>query len=98
MVIIHATMAVNPAKEQAFVENIRPLITASRAESGNISYDLMKDTEKDSLYTMVEVWKDAEAVHNHNMSEHFTSFKEKASEYLIAPLEAKVFEAKPLEK
>ncbi|MEI5908081.1 putative quinol monooxygenase [Bacillus spongiae] len=98
MIIIHATIQVNPTKEHTFMEEVQSLISASRAESGNISYDLMKDTEKDGVYTMVEVWKDFEAVQSHNVSEHFTYFTGKASEYLTAPLDAKVFEAKAVEK
>ncbi|MDX8361704.1 putative quinol monooxygenase [Cytobacillus sp. IB215316] len=97
MIIIHAVTHVNPAKEEAFLEDIRSLITASRAEGGNISYDLMKDTEKDSVYTMVEAWKDLEAVNSHNASEHFTYFTNKAKEYLIAPLDVKIYDAKQLE-
>ncbi len=47
MIIIHATFQVDPAKQQTFLEEIRPLIHSSREESGNISYDLYKDIEKE---------------------------------------------------
>lgn len=60
MIIIHAIFQVDPAKQQSFLEEIRPLIHNSREESGNVSYDLYKDTEKENVYTMVEVWKDEE--------------------------------------
>ena len=46
MIIIHAIFQVDPAKQQAFLEEIQPLIHGSREESGNVSYDLYKDTEK----------------------------------------------------
>lgn len=46
MIIIHAIFQVDPAKQQSFLEEIRPLIHSSREESGNISYDLYKDIEK----------------------------------------------------
>ncbi|MEY8347939.1 putative quinol monooxygenase [Bacillus cereus] len=92
MIIIHAVFQVDPAKQQTFVEEIKPLIRDSREESGNVSYDLYKDTEKESVYTMVEVWQDAEAVASHNTSEHFTSFVSKASQFLTAPLDIKVYD------
>ncbi|MEM1503049.1 putative quinol monooxygenase [Domibacillus sp. 8LH] len=98
MIIIHARFQVNPAKEQAFLEEIRPLIEGSRAEDGNIAYDLMKDTEQAHAYTMVEVWKDADAVAFHNTSSHFTAFVGKASEFLTAPLDVNSYEASPLSK
>ncbi|PFK47681.1 antibiotic biosynthesis monooxygenase [Bacillus cereus] len=92
MIIIHAVFQVDPAKQQTFVEEIKPLIRDSREESGNVSYDLYKDMEKESVYTMVEVWQDAEAVASHNVSEHFTSFVKKANQFLTAPLDIKVYD------
>jgi len=92
LIIIHAVFQVDSAKQQAFVEEIRPLIHASREESGNVSYDLYKDTEKESAYTMVEVWQDAEAVASHNASGHFTSFVKKANQFLTAPLDIQVYD------
>lgn len=91
MIIIHAIFQVDPAKQQSFLEEIQPLLHGSREESGNVSYDLYKDTEKESVYTMVEVWKDEATVASHNTSEHFTSFVSKASQFLTAPLDIKVY-------
>lgn len=91
MIIIHAIFQVDPAKQQSFLEEIQPLLHGSREESGNVSYDLYKDTGKESVYTMVEVWKDEAAVASHNTSEHFTSFVSKASQFLTAPLDIKVY-------
>ncbi|OJE43574.1 monooxygenase [Bacillus proteolyticus] len=91
MIIIHAIFQVDPAKQQSFLEEIQPLLHGSREESGNISYNLNKDTEKESVYTMVEVWKDEAAVASHNTSEHFTSFVSKAPQFLTAPLDVKVY-------
>lgn len=96
MIIIHATMQVNPTKEEQFLKENQSLIAASRQESGNLSYSLYKDTEKDSTYTMIEVWKDQEAVMNHNASEHFTFFIGTAKQYLTSPLEVKAFSGEPL--
>ncbi|NDI33174.1 putative quinol monooxygenase [Chengkuizengella sediminis] len=98
MIMIHAVLHVNSKKEQDFKEEIQSLIKDSRAESGNISYQLMKDTEKENVYMMVEEWKDAEAIQSHNTSKHFTAFVGKASEYLTAPLDVKVYDARLMEK
>ncbi|MFY0758021.1 putative quinol monooxygenase [Metabacillus dongyingensis] len=98
MIIIHAGFKVIAEKENDFLNEIRSLVAASRAESGNISYDLLKDTEQDGAYTMVEVWESAEAVAAHNSSEHFTSFVGKAPQFMAAPLQVKMFDGKQLEK
>ena len=91
MIIIHAIFQVDPAKQQSFLEEIRLLIHSSREESGNISYDLYKDIEKENVYTMVEVWKDEAAVASHNASEQCTSFVRKVKQFLTAPLDLKAY-------
>jgi quinol monooxygenase YgiN len=96
MIIIHASFHVNPAKQDAFLTELQPVIAASCEESGNISYNLHKDTENDNVFTMVEVWEDAQAVASHNQSSHFTSFIGKAKEFLTAPLDVKTFDGQPV--
>ncbi|MCM3758521.1 antibiotic biosynthesis monooxygenase [Sporosarcina aquimarina] len=96
MIIIHAHLQVKPDQEQAFLEEVKTLLPASRAEEGNISYDLLKSTEQDCHYTMVEIWNDLEATATHNTSEHFTAFVQKAPTYLAAPMDLKVFNGEPV--
>ena len=98
MIIIHAGFQVQTDKENDFLAEIRPLIDASRAEEGNISYDLLKDTEKEGSYTMVELWKDMDAVKFHNQTKHFTSFTANAPKYFAAPPQVKLFSAQPADK
>lgn len=98
MIIIHAGFQVKADVEQEFLKEIKPLIEASRAEQGNVSYDLLKDTEKSGAYTMVELWKDMEAVKFHNQAEHFTAFMAKAPQFMAAPTEVKLFNAEPISK
>ncbi|WP_273854059.1 putative quinol monooxygenase [Guptibacillus spartinae] len=98
MFIIHAGFHINPAKEEEFLKEVRSVIEASRSEEGNISYDLLKDTETEHVYTMVEVWKDGAAVESHNKSSHFTSFVGKAPEFLTAPLDLKIYTGDKIEK
>ena len=91
MIIIHAIFQVDPAKQQSFLEEIQPLIHGSREESGNVSYDLYKDTEKESVYTMVEVWKDEaelRAIIRVNTS-HLSLVKQR--QFLTAPLNIKAY-------
>jgi len=98
MIIIHARFQLQPEQEQAFLEEIRPLIAASRAEHGNIAYDLMKDIETENVYTMVELWTDSSAVEDHNKSVHFTAFASKAPQYLAARLDVKLYESEEIKR
>lgn len=91
MMIIHAHLQVKPDQQQAFLNESKILIEASRKEQGNIQYDLMKSVEHEGHFTMVEVWKDAQAIEAHNTSEHFTAFSKKAAGFFSAPMNLKVF-------
>lgn len=91
MIIIHAALSVLKEKEEEFIQEVKTLIEASRKENGNIQYDLMKDTETESTYMMVEVWENQEAVQNHNTSDHFIQFGQKAQRFMAAPPNVKIF-------
>ncbi|QQZ09936.1 putative quinol monooxygenase [Heyndrickxia vini] len=96
MIIVHATFQINPDKENLFLEEIQPLIAASREENGNISYSLQKDVENEHVFLMIEIWQDMQAVASHNSSDHFTKFVAKAKDFLTAPLEIKAYEGQQL--
>ncbi|GIP23096.1 putative quinol monooxygenase [Paenibacillus sp. J22TS3] len=98
MIIIHAEMKVNREAEAEFLESVQELIKSSRAEAGNVSYQLLKDTDQDNTYLMVEQWKDQEAVEAHNASSHFQAFVAKAPKYLTAPLKVQAFIGQPISK
>lgn len=96
MIIIHAAMRINPAKNAQFLEEVQSLLADSRAEEGNISYDLYQEAGKEHAYLMVEVWKSPEAVDLHNKSSHFQAFVAKAKELLAEPLGIHVYQGEQL--
>ncbi|MGP7816609.1 putative quinol monooxygenase [Niallia sp. 01092] len=96
MIIIHAVFKVNPEKRDGFLAEIKPLITGSQAEAGNISYQLYEEVDSANTFIMVESWKDEQAVKIHNQQPHFTNFVVKAEEFLIAPLEVTNYSAEKL--
>ncbi|WP_371018364.1 putative quinol monooxygenase [Pseudalkalibacillus sp. JSM 102089] len=98
MIIIHAGLQINPAKEEEFLKEVTTLIEAARNEEGNISYTLSKEVEKENTYKMIEAYKDMAAVEAHNQSAHFQTFVGKAPEYLVAPLEVKLYDATEIQK
>ena len=87
MITIVAKCSVKPSATDEFLELALPLVHASRAETGNVSYDLFRDLKIPSLFTFIECWKDQEAIDLHNVSEHFIEFGEKASPFFSAPLD-----------
>lgn len=98
MIIIHALLQVNPQRREQFLAEVKPLIAASQAEEGNISYELYEKAGHENAFIMVETWRDAEAVAEHNTSSHFTGFAGKAGEFLAAPLDVKVYSAEQVSR
>ncbi len=98
MFVIHANMLIKPEKVDEFLKEIDALVTASQAEEGNITYVLKRDIKQDNLFTMVEEWKDAEAMQQHNATPHFQKFVQDMQQFAAAPLDAKVFEATEIKR
>ncbi|MEI7024852.1 putative quinol monooxygenase [Paenibacillus sp. y28] len=96
MLIIHAHLQVNPSKEEDFLQAAQALVSASRAEEGNIAYTLLKSTEQQHRYTMVELWQDQAAIAAHNTSAHFQAFVQQASSFMAAPMDLQVFAGEPV--
>lgn len=56
--------------EQA-LEAVKPMINGSRAEVGNVAYDLFESQTRPGVMVFVETWKDSEAVSIHGKQPHF---------------------------
>lgn len=63
------------------------LAEASRQEPGNISYTISRDLERPHVFTIVEVYRDADAFQAHRQSAHFASI---AKMQIIPMLESRV--------
>ena len=73
MLIIVAKNTLKSGCIDAFKEAAMPLIEASRAEEGNISYDLFEDINNPNVLTFIEKWENEAAIEIHNNSSHFLS-------------------------
>jgi quinol monooxygenase YgiN len=73
MLVIVAKNTLKPGAAEAFKAAAQPLIDGSRAEAGNIAYDLFEDVANPNVLTFIEKWQDEAAIAIHNSSAHFTS-------------------------
>lgn len=96
MIVVHAKMQIQASARELFLSEIQTLIAASRAEEGNVSYDLFEDTEQANTFMMMEVWNDKEAIATHNASSHFQAFTGKAPQFMAAPLGIQAYDATTL--
>lgn len=68
-----ATYTAKPATADQVAELLPQLAAASRQEQGNISYSIARDLEQPLVFTIVEIYDDADAFTAHRESAHFAS-------------------------
>ena len=78
------------------IEFSKDLIENSKAEKGNVDYNLYENTSEDSLM-FVEQWESAEILQKHMQTEHFISFGKNIGDLLAGELEINVFNSEKLE-
>jgi len=69
--IIVATIAAKPGKEALVRAALERVVPPSRAEAGCLRYDLHGDLADSARFTMLEAWRDAEALAQHEATPHF---------------------------
>ena len=62
---IVARAEVLPGKEQEFISKAEPLIQGTRAEEGNISYNLYQNPSNPTAFIFYEEYKDQNAISVH---------------------------------
>lgn len=73
MITILATFHVPAENTDAFIAMANDLVDATRAETGNVSYELVRGAEDSTNFTFIEKWADQAAIDAHNASTHFTT-------------------------
>ncbi|MGM1028991.1 MAG: putative quinol monooxygenase [Actinomycetota bacterium] len=68
-----ATYIAKPETADRVAERLPYLAEESRKEEGNISYTVSRDLERPNVFTIVEVYVDADAFTAHRESAHFLS-------------------------
>lgn len=73
---IVATIKVKPIYTDAVIQFFKTeLINQSRAEEGNIQYDLHRGLEDQNTLLMYETWASKQAIDSHKATEHFEKFQ-----------------------
>lgn len=67
-----------PNQNEALLDVLKPLVSASREEKGAVMYDLHSSEE--GVFVITEKWQSQAALDAHEATNHFTNFQEKASD------------------
>jgi len=82
MLVIHATVPVDPQHREQAKELIQELAEKSRAEAGVIDYRATVDVDDPNLFRVFEQYEDEQAFGAHGQSDHFQAFQAAIAEML----------------
>ncbi|MDO5850923.1 MAG: putative quinol monooxygenase [Methanobacteriaceae archaeon] len=95
MILVLAKAIPKKGSENKIIDAAQNLIKNSRAENGNIDYNLYSSTEDNSL-TFVEKWESKEILDKHLKTNHFIDFGNEIKDYLEAELDIQILSAEIL--
>ena len=93
--ILLATINIQPAKEEYFLEEARRMISASVQEKDCNGYELHKSTEHPKTYIFVEKWADGPALESHLATDYTQRFTKALKEVLAGQPDVKFFSIVP---
>lgn len=85
MVFVYAICRIKPGMDAEFKQAVSNMITMTRAEEGNMTYDLGK--EKENTYVFVERWLNEKALEEHLKTRHFLEAGKRLEGILQEPLD-----------
>ena len=95
MIIVHATLTPKEGKLDEIVEKAQDLLKESREHKGNISYNLYKNVEENTLL-FVEKWKCQKGLDKHMEKEVFIKFGESIKDLLASELDIQLYSSKKI--
>lgn len=92
MIIVMASQTVKEGKKQDVLALARPLMAATRQETGCVSYTLFDDPGDPHRMVFVEEWTSKEALKQHLTTPHIAEWRAKVKDLLAAPTAIKLYE------
>lgn len=92
MLVVHATVPIDPERRDEAVELFHELASDSRKEDGVIKYRVATDIDDENVFRFVERYEDEEAFEVHAESDHFERFEAVLPKLLDGKPEATRFE------
>jgi len=65
-----------PPKKDDGIAALKEVITPSRADSGNLRYELLQQASRPNHLTLVEIWRDRPALEGHEVSAHIRKLRD----------------------
>ena len=65
-----------PPKKDDGIAALKEVIAPSRADSGNLRYELLQQASRPNHLTLVEIWRDRQALEAHEVSAHIRKLRD----------------------
>lgn len=82
MIVMRATVPIDPDRMDEAADLARDLAEASRAEEGVIDYQVAEDVESSGTLRFFEVYEDDAAFEAHSETDHFQTFMVEVADLL----------------
>jgi quinol monooxygenase YgiN len=97
MIILHATINLQPGKRAEALPVFLQMEQASQQEAGCIEYRFVSLLDNPDIFMAVERWESQEALVSHNKSAHMALFQQQLSGLANGASVLKRYDARPIE-
>lgn len=91
MIVIHASVLLDPAKIDAAIAAAQEMMAASRKEPGCHAYTFARDLSEPGRFHIIEEWESDEALAVHFQTAHMAKFQSVAPSLGIREMKAERF-------
>ena len=92
MLIVTGILSVEPADHDRMVELIEPLVQATLAEEGNVTYGFYVSPTEPGVFRPYEEWESQDAIDAHMATEHMGTFLASMGELAVTGTELHLHE------
>ncbi|WP_353505434.1 putative quinol monooxygenase [Microbulbifer variabilis] len=88
-VLVFASFYPKPDKEQAVKNLLTEMVSPSRAEPGNLLYELCEQIDQKDhtiIYSLIEKYIDETALSEHKSSAHYINYRKNIEDLLSRPI------------
>ncbi len=75
MIVLKASITIHAEQRDAFLQALQPLLAASRAEDGCLTYECYEVVGEANHFIFFEAWAGMDALHIHESSDHLKLFR-----------------------
>lgn len=87
---IFATISPKPEHRDAVEQALRVMVEHSRAEPGNLRYDLFSREDGTLAFDLFELYTDEAALQAHRQSAHYQAYRAATADWVSVPVQVRL--------